>query len=616
MITGTDAAETLNGTDADDTLNGGNGDDTLLGGAGNDIFAETGVATPATPPVAAGQTFGENLIVNGSFEDTTGMDQTGYGYVDFGEITGWQASEDNEQIDLHNDGRGGVVASDGNNWLDLEGNGDNLIISQTLDGLEDGNTYRLSFDVSDSIDSPWFGVDENEINVMWNGSLVSATIDPLNAGSSAQWVSYSFDVQAGSGANTLTFEDLGGFNYVGASVDNVELYAVSDGTMGGVIGTTGSGGINTVDGGEGIDIYQVSSIEDVDVDLTAGIDSLGNTLVNVESVIGGAGDNDLNGNASDNLLGGGDGDDLMTGQAGDDVLLGGTGNDTHIGGEGDDILIANYGSDVFDGGAGEDSYIINNSDVQDFAFNIDLQAGTDQYGNTYFGIENLDGGAGNDSFVGTDGANVLLGRGGDDLLDGAGGDDVMIGGAGDDTHIGGAGDDFIIASEGNDVYDGGEGVDTFNIDVAETEYTQAYNLNLETGSDDIGNTYTAIENVTGGWGDDTLIGDAVDNILDGGVGDDVVRGGARWCAVVRATTPLRAVLAMTLLMVAQAMTCFLAALAPTTTSVVLVLIRSSSVGLKTPPRATISILSKGLINSATPMMASKTSPQVRAMITC
>ena len=35
-----------------------------------------------------------------------------------------------------------------------------------------------------------------------------------------------------------------------------------------------------------------------------------------------------------------------------------------------------------------------------------------------------------------------------------------------------------------------------------------------------------IENVTTGFGDDAIIGDAVDNVLDGGAGDDDIMGGA------------------------------------------------------------------------------------------
>ena len=38
-------------------------------------------------------------------------------------------------------------------------------------------------------------------------------------------------------------------------------------------------------------------------------------------------------------------------------------------------------------------------------------------------------------------------------------------------------------------------------------------------------SYSDIENVTGGAGDDTITGDAGDNVLKGGPGDDTIRGG-------------------------------------------------------------------------------------------
>ena len=335
-------------------------------------------------------------------------------------------------------------------------------------------------------------------------------------------------------------EGVPGILIAGTEVDETITGTSDDDTLGGaggddlVIGDAGndimvaSAGSDTLDGGAGTDTFDVDNsavnAAAFNVDLGAGTAGA-TTLIDIENVLGGAGDDTITGTAGDNLLSGGAGNDLLLGLAGEDVLLGGTGNDTHIGAEGNDVLIASAGVNVFDGGAGDDAVIINSSTVQDLAFNIDLAAGSDQYGNTYAGIENIDGGAGDDALSGDDGANVLLGRGGDDTLSGGLGGDVLNGGAGDDVHNGGAGDDLFIAGAGNDTFNGGDGVDTYDIDASD-DYQTSYNVDLSTGTDNQGNTYSGIEHVNGGWGDDTLTGTSGSNILDGGVGNDVVNGGA------------------------------------------------------------------------------------------
>lgn len=67
------------------------------------------------------------------------------------------------------------------------------------------------------------------------------------------------------------------------------------------------------------------------------------------TVIGGGGDNTIDGSNEADLLGGGKGDDIVRGLGGDDVLRGGKGNDRLIGGEGDDVLNGGKGNyqDVF-----------------------------------------------------------------------------------------------------------------------------------------------------------------------------------------------------------------------------------------------------------------------------
>ncbi len=138
----------------------------------------------------------------------------------------------------------------------------------------------------------------------------------------------------------------------------------------------------------------------------------------------------------DLVLASGYGDDALTGGTGDDLLAGSNGKDTLNGGDGDDTLVAGFDDgtgDVFIGGAGNDTYDIANSPVAQFGFDIDLAAGSDQYGNTYEGIENILAGAGNDTLAGDAENNLLDGGAGDDLLIASGGDDTLAGGSGDDV---------------------------------------------------------------------------------------------------------------------------------------------------------------------------------------
>ena len=121
--------------------------------------------------------------------------------------------------------------------------------------------------------------------------------------------------------------------------------------------------------------------------------------------------------------------------------------------------------------------------------------------------------------TGDTGDDVLTGGAGDDLLDGLGGKDTLDGGAGDDTLLAGFDDgtgDVFIGGAGNDIYDiANSAVSTFD-----------FNVDLAAESDQYGNTLEGIENVLGGSGDDTLVGDDADNMLHGGAGNDVLTASA------------------------------------------------------------------------------------------
>ena len=212
------------------------------------------------------------------------------------------------------------------------------------------------------------------------------------------------------------------------------------------------------------------------------------------------------------------GPNQVIGSSGNDVLIGSNLADEIFGGAGNDQIAGLGGDDFLDGGSGVDTVTYAGTT---HGVIVDLAAGTatgaEIGSDTLSAIENVIGGSGDDVITGNANGNRLEGGGGADVLDGGAGNDVLLGQAGDDLLIGGSG-------EGDDVLDGGAGVDT----VTYASTTQGVIVDLaagtatgaETGSD----TLSAIENVIGGSGNDSIAGNANGNRLEGGGGDDTING--------------------------------------------------------------------------------------------
>jgi hypothetical protein len=105
------------------------------------------------------------------------------------------------------------------------------------------------------------------------------------------------------------------------------------------------------------------------------------------------------------------------------------------------------------------------------------------------------------------------------------GDDTIKGGTTGDTIDGGAGDDLLYGTTGADDVHGGSGTDT-------VQYSPAagVTVSLDDVANDgtvapFSNVHSDVENITGGYGDDHLIGDAAANVLLAGPGADTVEGG-------------------------------------------------------------------------------------------
>ncbi|MEA2479164.1 MAG: hypothetical protein QOJ07_1086 [Thermoleophilaceae bacterium] len=354
--------------------------------------------------------------------------------------------------------------------------------------------------------------------------------------------------------------------YTGAGADNLN----------------GTGGNDWLDGGMGTDVLTGGPESDVAIytshsqPVSINLDGVANDggpgendriMGDVESLMGGSGNDTVTGNASANFLAGGLGDDTITGGGGADyvgywdrtapvtVTLGdatpGSGGDpatgehdtiaTDIqnagGGAGADLLIGNAnantlrggwsglssdgddtlrgmgGADTLTGDAGNDT-----ADYSDHSLpvtvTIDGFANDGQSGendNVGLDVENITGGSGGDTLWGTIGPNVLSGGPGNDTLNGLSSDDVLTGGPGTDTLNGGSGTDVASYADHGAL----EPV-TATLDGVANDGTGAENDAI--GSD--------VENLTGGAGDDNLTGSDGDNVLTGGAGADTLSGGA------------------------------------------------------------------------------------------
>jgi Ca2+-binding RTX toxin-like protein len=127
-------------------------------------------------------------------------------------------------------------------------------------------------------------------------------------------------------------------------------------------------GGDSYDGGSGIDTLDFSSLTTpITLQLKDGSATFGSgTIVNIENVLGGSGNDVLTGNGQANLLRGNVGDDKLNGGNGNDVLYGGSGRDTLDGGNNDDVLVGGFGNDTLTGGGGVDRFVFDSlNDARD-----------------------------------------------------------------------------------------------------------------------------------------------------------------------------------------------------------------------------------------------------------
>jgi len=236
-------------------------------------------------------------------------------------------------------------------------------------------------------------------------------------------------------------------------------------------------GADTVNGSidDWIDTADFSP-ESVGITLTigAGNSSSGDTVANVDQLIGTSGNDILTvGSAPASINGGPGNDRLGTGPAGQGQLYGGPGDDTFVPYGTDGSFEIYYGGDGFDtldfaasqttanmrarneiehyvGGPGNDQISTSNQYICPGALCLAVT---------------LEGNAGNDYLEGGYGLDTIAGGAGADIIRGSGAADQLTGGAGEDTIGGEGGDDTIAAVDGEkDTIQCGDGNDVLSAD--------------------------------------------------------------------------------------------------------------------------------------------------------
>ncbi|MDR6530762.1 Ca2+-binding RTX toxin-like protein [Caulobacter rhizosphaerae] len=267
----------------------------------------------------------------------------------------------------------------------------------------------------------------------------------------------------------------------------------------------------------------VTGFEDVDASAASGAVVL----------TGSAADNKLIGAAYADTLAGGAGADILKGGDGADVLDGGTGSDQQRGEAGDDRVVYDATDTVIDGGAGRDTLILKTAatvDLGNFSTS-QISGGTAYVG----GFEDVDASAAsgavvlngsqfNNKLVGSAFADTLMGGAGFDVLNGGAGADVLDGGADADQQRGEAGDDRIVYDAADTIIDGGAGSDTLVLKAAAVVHLENFSSSQVSGSAYV----SGFEDVdaTAAAAGITVTGSQFDNSLTGGSGADTLMGGA------------------------------------------------------------------------------------------
>ena len=480
-ISGSSSANRLDGGDRDDWLEGRGGNDTLIGGAGSDdaVYHNAGAGIAVD-------------LVLGSASDGDGGTDTLSG------IENVYGSEHDDNI----------IANDEANWLVGEGGSDNIFGgagadtlwggsgSDTLRGGEDDDQLHGGFgnDVleggfgDDSLTGE-DGDDAFRLSALDGGVSVASITDFGRGNDRIELDNTVFTALSQTGAlgsgSFVSGNFAAGINLAAQDADDRVLYDSATGSL-----------YYDQDGNGASAAVQIAHV------LSAGGSSTGLTSAQIFVTDG---TEDGNGAATE-------GNDTLVGGPGDDTINGLAGNDSLDGGPGGDVLNGGAGADTYVGGDGYDTVSFEGATQGVRASLVTGVIQNDGFGNveSISGVEAIQGSRFGDVIVAGDGD--AFGRAGNDSLTAR----WVNGGSGNDTLTGSG--PYASLSYWDDGFDTA-GVATHGVVVS---------LATGTATDSWGNTdrFSGIANVEGSAYADRITGNSSDNDLFGGSGSDTLDGGA------------------------------------------------------------------------------------------
>ncbi len=337
IISGFDGNDSLNGGEGSDTLYGGSGDfDNLDGGAGNDVL-DGGDGTDiisfasASSGVTASLAIGTAQNTGGSGTDTLSNFEWLFGSKHDDKLTG----DGQQNLILGSDGNDTLNGGGGNDFFQQE------IGDDVMDGGTGSDTYSYQGYENLTINLSIATAQDTGVG---NDSFIN--IENLFGGKSGD------DHFTGNSSDNQLYGNNGNDTLEGGSGNDLLHGGDGDDILDGGLGN------DTLEGVAGSDTASYASMTGkgaVIVNLSLGqalntVNSDIDTLSGIENLVGSNNDDQLSGDAANNMIGGGDGNDTLDGDAGNDQLGGGAGKD---------ILIGGLGNDILTGGAGNDNFVLN-----------------------------------------------------------------------------------------------------------------------------------------------------------------------------------------------------------------------------------------------------------------
>lgn len=538
LVLGESGNDRLSGSSGNDRMFGGSGSDRMDGGGDNDIF---------TMEVSSSN-FGVDTIIGGS-----GFDRIDFRSVTVLEINGTpqnpivQDSNAGIAVNLINSfvpgsvgnfilsgentpfittQRGQIIDEAGAGFADIEEfrltEGDDFMFDSDASHIINGRGGDDTMSGGDGVDNLDGGAGRD--TALYGGSDAAVSISLLDFGSGGSGSGgdaagdklFEIENVEGSAFDDFMLGDGGANALTGAGGRDTLLAGAGADTVSGDGGNDtlrGGTGNDTVRGGEGSDtaLFQdwngtqglgvrgTITLGDGDAAGEAVLTRLAqigqfggrsvtverDTLASIENVVASNQSEIITGSRSANTLDGRGGTDVIDGGRGDDALDGGDGSDT--------ASYASLGSTALNkvvASLSDGTAVVSRFSAIDIGIIVNEN-------DTLRNFENLTGSGGSDLLGGNSLANRLSGGDRNDILAGLGGADTLAGG------------------DGNDRADYSKSFAAVSVDLA---------AGLAAGGDAAGDTLSAIEDLAGSLGNDTLKGDDGDNVIAGNGGNDAIAG--------------------------------------------------------------------------------------------